>query len=134
MIGATPQSPPFLLFHFPQKLPPCFGAQGGLDLLSANLFFLKQVLHHRCGLCAGSLEGVGIDGGRGGGGRMTQRTSYGGNGALLLDHQRGCRMAQIMQVNVREAIAADKVLEPAGQGTRNRRFAIGLAKHIVIVR
>ena len=95
MIGATPQSP-LSLFHFPQKAPPCIGAQGGLDSLLGNLLFLKQILHHIGSLGAGTLEGMGVDGGRSGGGRVTQRTGYGSDGALLLNHQRGRRVAQIM--------------------------------------
>lgn len=87
MIGATPQSP-LSLFHFPQKAPPCIGAQGGLDSLLGNLLFLKQILHHIGSLGAGTLEGMGVDGGRSGGGRVTQRTGYGSDGALLLNHQR----------------------------------------------
>lgn len=132
MIGATPQSP-LSLFHFPQKAPPCIGAQGGLDSLLGNLLFLKQILHHIGSLGAGTLEGMGVDGGRSGGGRVTQRTGYGSDGALLLNHQRGRRVAQIMQVNVRKIVAADKGLEPAGQGAGNRRFAIGFSEHVVIV-
>lgn len=86
MIGATSQSP-LSLFHFPQKAPPCIGAQGGLDSLLGNLLFLKQILHHIGSLGAGTLEGMGVDGGRSGGGRVTQRTGYGSDGALLLNHQ-----------------------------------------------
>ena len=73
--------------------------------------------------CIGSLdagvpEDVGVDGRRGGGGRVPQRASYGIDGTLLLNHQRGRRAAQIMQVDIREVVS----------------FVVGFVKHTVIVR
>lgn len=68
-------------------------------------------------LGAGVPEDVGVDGRRGGGGRMTQRASYGSDGTLLFNHQRGRLVAQVMQVNVREIVS----------------FFVGFVKHTVIV-
>ena len=76
-----------------------------MRVLSGDILFpTEQVLHLRSSFGAGALKGVGIDGRCGGGGRVTQRTSHSGDGTLLLNHQGGRRVAQIMQVNVREIL------------------------------
>lgn len=85
------------------------------------------------GGCVGGLDGVDVDLTCGGGVGVAEAGSYRCQRDAGVDHQRGVRMAETVDGDVRQIVGADEVAEPAPYRIRMDRHTVGLREQAVAI-
>ena len=85
------------------------------------------------GCCVGGLDGVDIDLARGGRVGVTEAGGDGGDRDAGVDHQRGVRMAEAVDGDVRQVVRTDEITEPTSDGIRMDWHTVRLGEQAVTV-
>ena len=103
------------------------------DLCCGSIPFCEDQVELLGGCCVGGLDGVDVDLARGCRVGVTEAGGYRCQRDAGVDHQRGVRVAQTVDGDVRQVVRTDEVAEPASYRVRMDWHTVGLGEQAVAI-